>query len=190
MAWGSIDPNPAWDARLQADVTRLAWFLFLDWPSGQIRVSTHYRTVTALDEDWTGVGQFASIKIGNVKRNGALVTVTVGLQNLPADVIDGTVQNDAIGRDGVIYCGLFDEAWQDVVLDPLFTGVIHQPGKLASRREDGRWVTNASLEISNGLSPRHAIENHYSEQTAEPGDTAWRHTQDVARSLPWPTAIR
>lgn len=188
MAFGVRDTNATWSARAAADLCWPAIFLYLDWPTGVIRASTFPKPVTAGGEDWVGVGAFASFESAPMARSGALVTYRVGLTSIPQDAITDETEAAAIGRDAIIYFGFAAEGWTDFQLRQQFRGTILNAGDIKDRRgEDGRWVTNATIDISNGRSPRRQVETHHSRGTAAPGDTAARHLPLVDRAMTWPT---
>lgn len=188
MAFGAIDSNSAWDARIAAEVIRPALFVYLDWPTGAVRASTHYETVTALGESWTGVGNLAKFDAAPFEQSGALVTYTIGLTSVPQGTITDATENEAIGRRAEIYLGLFNQGWLDPELRRIFIGHVMSTGDFRmTLGDDGNWVVSASVRISNGRSPRRQLETHHSPETAESGDTFWRHLPLVGRSMPWPT---
>lgn len=188
MTFATIETGGTFATRLAAPIIRPAIFVYLDWPTGEIFASSHHAPVTANGQTWTGVGQFARLETSEFQSNGALVNFTVGFSALPQGVVDEVEQNDAIGRRAEIYLGLFDEAWAAPELRRQFIGTIASVGDFAHRRiGPGSWVTDASIEVTNGRNPRRAIQNHHSPETAENGDTAWRLLPTVARQQPWPT---
>lgn len=176
-----------WESRATADVRRPALFVYLDWPSGIVRASTFHKSVTIDGNAWTGVGNFAFLDAASFQRSSALVTFKLGLASLPQDAITEETEAGAIGRRAILYEGLFDAAWGDPVLKQIFIGHIISAGDFRHSRDgQGNWTTSASIEVSNGRSPRRRLENHHSPQTAETGDTAWRLLPTVGRSLTWP----
>lgn len=195
MAWATIATDPVFDARMAAEVIRPAVFVYLDWPTGIVRATTHHQTVQTTDATtspastvtWTGVGLVARIEAPEFKRNGAQVTYKLGYAGLPQGVVDDDTQAAAIGRRAEIYLGLFDASWSDPVLKRIFIGHVITTGDFIHRRdESGNWVTDASIEVSNGRSPRRSIKNHHSVETAASGDTAMRLLPTVGKALKWP----
>lgn len=195
MAWAVIGNDPVFNDRVKQKRVRPAVFVYLDWPTGVVRASTHHRTVTTTDTDvspaetavWSGVGNLAMIEAPSFERSGALVTYKIGLTSLPQQNIDDATEAAAIGRRARLYLGLADEAWSDWRLQLKFTGHIINTGDFKhTRQKDGSWLTDATLEISNGRSPRRQLELYHSPATAASGDTAWRLTATVAKALAWP----
>lgn len=188
MAWGTISVDATWLARLRAPIIRPAVFIYLDWPTGEVRASTHHKSVTVDGNAWTGVGNLARIDAPTAKRSSARQRYTLGLTSLPQGDVDDTVQASAIGTRAILYFGLFDEAWEDPLLERVFIGHVLTAGDFKHRRDDstGDWVTDASIEVSNGRSPRRQLRNHHSPETAEAGDTAWRLLPTAGRTLIWP----
>ncbi|MEL6220443.1 MAG: hypothetical protein AAFR79_18605 [Pseudomonadota bacterium] len=188
MAFATIETGGTFGARMAAQIIRPAAFLYLDWPTGEIFVSTHHTEVTADGRTWAGVGEFARLETDEFDDSGAQVVYTVGLSSLPQGAVDEAEQDDAIGQRAEIYLGLFDEGWANPVLRRIFVGTVGSVADFTHRRSENGWVTDASLEVTNGRNPRRAIQNHHSPETAENGDTAWRLLPNVARQQPWPTS--
>lgn len=189
MAWAEIETGGTFGDRIAATIIRPAMFVYLDWPTGEIRASTHHKSVTADGQDWTGVGRYARVGTVEFRQDGEQIAYTVGLTSIPQDAVDEAEQEEAIGRRAIVYRGLFAEGWTDPVLRQHFVGYIANVGRFKHRRvEGGVWVTDVSIEVRNGANPRRSIENHHSPATAESGDTAWRLLPTVARGQPWPTS--
>lgn len=191
MPWGAIDANATFNARLAAGVIRPAVFVYLNWPTGEIWASTHHKSVQTTDTStspastrtWSGVGGVAFIRAPQYGTGSALVRYTIGYRGLPQGAVTETTQDDAIGARAKIWLGLFDDGWTDPQLRLIFIGHILTTGNFVHRRdEDGNWLTDASIEISNGRNPRRPMANHHSPETAEVGDTAWRLLQTAVRS--------
>ena len=196
MGFATITTPSAWASRFALPIIRPAVFVYLDWPTGIVRASTHHKPVTIFDDSlspaetvtWSGVGNVGFVEAPEFRRNGALVTYKVGLSSLPQEDVDDDIEPLAIGRRALIYLGLFDEAWENPILKQIFIGHIISAGDFRHRRlENGDWVTDASVEISNGRNPRRRLENNHSPETAEGADTAWRLLPTVGRGLSWPT---
>lgn len=187
MAFATISRDPVWLERLAAPIARPAMFFFADWPSGEYRASTHHKSIVIGSDTWIGVGDAAFIDAPQFQRSSALMSFRIGLANLPQDDVDDTVESAAIGRRAILYLGLFDEAWENPVLESVFIGRVISAGDFKHKRlENGDLVTDASIEVSNGRNPRRPLSNHHSSETAAPGDTAWRLLPTVAKQLNWP----
>lgn len=187
MTFATIDTGGTFATRLAAGVIRPAFFLYLDWPSGEVRASTFHRPLTIGEDSWAGVGALAFIRTSPFRRSGALISYEIGLSSLPQVDIDDTVEAAAIGVRAELFMGLFATGWTDPVLRRVFIGHVISAGDFRHRRgEDGGWVTEASIEISNGRSPRRRLETHHSPETADYGDTAWRLLPTVGRAVTWP----
>lgn len=196
MAWAVIDDNASFNSLLAQKIVRPAVFVYLDWPSGEVFASTFHKSVTtsrgvtspATTETWTGVGNLAMVEAPQYQRNGAQITYKVGITSLPQENVSDATEAAAIGRRAKLYIGLFDENWENPVLSLKFIGHIITAGNFRDKRdpETGNWFTDASIEISNGRSPRRHLQNHHSVETTEAGDTAWRLLPTVGRALEWP----
>lgn len=189
--WASIKRDPTWLARLKAPEIYPAALLYLDWPTGELRASTHNKTLNLLGQSWTGVGSVAFIKPGTFGKDNALVRYTVGLSSLPQDSVDPDLEKQAIGRRAIMYLALFDRGWVDPVAEQVFVGHVRSAGDFELRQEeqdDGvvRTVVDASLEIANGRNPRRSIKLYHSVATAAPGDTAWRLAHTAGKTFKWP----
>lgn len=196
MAWGTIMTDAAWAARMAAKIIRPAIFLYLDWPGLPLRVSTFHKPVTTTEDDlspteaatWTGVGNLGFVETAPFGRGGALVSFKVGITSLPQGSITESTEAAAIGRRAILYLGLFDEAWENPILQRTFVGHIISAGDFKhSRDKAGNWITEASVEISNGRSPRRQLGNHHSPEVAAAGDTAWRLLPTAGRTVTWPS---
>lgn len=188
-AWASIERDATWLARLQASVVRPAVFVFLDWPTEEVRASTFHRSITIGADTWTGVGDAARIDGPEFRRSGALLRYRVGLASVAIDEhteAELDLESEAIGRRAILYLGLFDAAWENPVLESVFIGHILTVGDFKIRNEDGDKVMDASIEISNGRNPRRTVALHHGNATAEAGDTSMRLLPTVARALKWP----
>lgn len=191
MAFATIASNATVATRLAADVLRPAVFVYLDWPTGEIRASTHHKSVTIDGDTWSGVGDAARIDAAGFRANGARVIWTIGLASLPQTTpgLDIDVEATAIGVRAEVYLGYFEDGWVNPVLDLKFIGHVLSVGDFVHRRdENGNWVTDASIEVSNGRHPRRQLEPSHSPETAEAGDTAWRLLPTVGETVAWPTA--
>lgn len=180
-----------WDARNTAMVRRPALFVYLDWPTGAVRATMHHKSVTIDGDVWSGVGDLGFARMAASSRGSAATVYTIGLASLPQGSITAATEAQAIGRRAILYEGLFDEAWANPVLKKIFIGHIRTAGDIKNRRiwhddETFTWVTDASVEIGNGRHPRRQIANYHSIETAESGDTAWRHLPGVAHAKPFP----
>lgn len=195
MAFAETTIDPVWLDRIKQPIIRPALFLYLDWPTGEVRATTHYKTVTTFDQSvspnvsaaWSGVGNLAFVESPEFRSGGALVTYRVGLSSIPQGSADLDTEALAIGRRAYLYLGLFNASWQDPVLHRIFTGRVISAGDFSIRHvDDGQWVVDASIEISNGRNPRRAIANHHSPETAVAGDTGWSRLPTVAKGIIWP----
>jgi len=196
MGWGVISTDSTWAARLAAKIIRPAIFLYLDWPSLPLRVSTFHKPVTTTEDDlspteaatWSGVGNLGFVETSPFGRNGALVSYKAGVTSIPQGSITESTEAAAIGRRAIMYLGLFDQGWANPILQRLFIGHIISAGDFKhSRDKTGNWFTQASVEMSNGRSPRRRLGNHHSPETAPTGETAWRLLPTAGRSVTWPS---
>lgn len=187
MPFAEIDAGATFTTRLAAKVVRPAVFVYLDWPTGEVRASSFHRSITIGEDEWAGVGNLAMVETQPFTRSGALISYRIGLTSLPQGSITAATEAEAIGREAILYMGLFAEGWTDPVLRRIFVGHILTAGDFRHRRgDDGEWVTDASVEVSNGRHPRRRLETHHSPETAADGDTAWRHLPTVSRAVTWP----
>ena len=198
MAWGAIATDATWTARMASGVIRPAVFLYLNWPGEAVYASTHTKSITTVDPastasppanvTWSGVGNFGFIEADAFGRDGALVTYRVGLTSLPQSAITEATEASAIGERAIVYSGLFDANYENVALQQVFIGHIISAGDFKMKRNKaGEWLVEASVELSNGRSPRRQLQNHHSPETAEATDTAWRLLPTVGHSLTWPS---
>lgn len=193
--FAEISTDAVWADRAAQRVWRPAVFAYLDWPSGEVRASTHHKSITTFDESvspnvdstWTGVGNVATIEAPRYTKNGALITWKIGLSSLPQQAITDTQEAAAIGRRAMLWMGLFDDAWENPVLNRIFIGHIINAGDFVHRpSDDGGWLTDVTVEISNGRNPRRVVQNNHSPETAQGTDTGWRLLPTVAKQLQWP----
>lgn len=190
MTFAHLATDTTWAARIAAPVIRPAVFAFLDWPAGAIWASTHHKQVaisSGPDQGtFTGVGNVAAIEAPTYQASGAQLVYKVGLSSLPQQAITEASEAAAIGRRAILWLGLFDEGWANPVLRRVFTGRIISAGDFSHRRENGNWLTDASVEIANGRNPRRPLQNNHSAETVAAGDTSGLLLATVTRSQIWP----
>lgn len=181
MAWASVSPDATFTSRMQADVIRPADFLYLNWPSGVIRATTHHTSVTDQDANvWAGVGRHGFIKPSSADISGAAMRWTVGLTGLPVD--SSTNEEDAIGVDAELYLGVADAGLSDWKLDLVYKGFVQSAGKFEFRKENGQILMDVSLELGDQRNPNKGVIFFHSMQDG----AGWPHLHTVEKPLIWP----
>lgn len=185
MAFAFISPDSTFTTRMSADTIRPADFLYLNWPTGVIRATTHHESVTDADSPantWDGVGRFGFIRPAAAEMSGAAQRWEVGLTGLPRD--DSSNEVDAIGVEAEIYLGVADADFGDWRLDLIFAGYVQSAGKFEwTKNDNGQLLLTVSLVIGDQRNPRHGLVSYHSMR--ESGDY-WRHLHSVERKWVWP----
>lgn len=185
MAFATLADDTAFDELMAADIVRAAVFVFIDWPDEPIYASTHVRSVTAAGKTWTGVGAAGVVETDTAQQSAAAQRWTVGLNGVPASPVHLATQVSAIGVDAEVYLGAFDAGWQTPVLKLMFAG--YADGRRTKPRPSPTgFLVDVSLELSDGVTPRRAVQFHWADGVGAAGDTAQRLLYTVARSVPWP----
>ena len=95
--------NGALVTAAESKVFSPAWFVYLDWPTGAVRVWAGYGEIAWGGFTWLGLGTLG--KIGSISESSDLsansVTLEISGENTGeiSQALDGTAQ----GRDGIIY---------------------------------------------------------------------------------------
>lgn len=185
MTFALLSDDAAFNTRMSAEIVRAAVFVYIDWPGTPIYASSHIRTVTVAGHDWVGVGDAGFVESDSTHLSAAAQRWQVGLRGVPASPVLLADQASAVGVDAEIYLGSFNAGWQSPVLKQIFWG--YADGRRTRPRvaPDG-FVVDVSLELSDLVNPRKAVQFHWADGAGAPGDTALRLLPSVARAQPWP----
>lgn len=91
-------------------------FVFLDWPSGPVRVWNGNADITWNGFTWLGMSSFGGISDISESSDGSANGITLTLSGVPSENISDALANDAQGRSAQIYFGVVST--DTVVIDP------------------------------------------------------------------------
>lgn len=148
--------------------------VFVDWPSGPVRVHSGVGTMNWAGHDWHGVGDVGGVMLPGEDAGMAQGAASVSIGGDPVDLSD-IMREDYLGREVSVWYGIVTErAGASLVGQPfdVFTGEIE-----TAVDEQTPGFRGITLEITTGPSQRSAgrAVHSYADQIAEfPGDTAGR----------------
>jgi hypothetical protein len=167
--------------------------VYLDWPTGPVRVHSNVGTITYDGHDWTGVGNFAGLQMPGEETG--LISQPAQLRLIGApDELDQYLDDPIRDRDGEILFGLVtDRAGNTLIGDPfsIFIGYMDAMRETVAS-EDGTLRRDLLIDVAGGPSQRAFTELYhtYEDQKREfPGDTAGRlviNAEAEREKLTWP----
>jgi hypothetical protein len=167
--------------------------IYLDWPTGPVRVHSNVGTITYDGHDWTGVGNFAGLQMPGEETG--LISQPAQLRLIGApDELDQYLDDPIRDRDGEILFGLVtDRAGNTLIGDPfsIFIGYMDAMRETVAS-EDGTLRRDLLIDVAGGPSQRAFTELYhtYEDQKREfPGDTAGRlviNAEAEREKLTWP----
>lgn len=173
-------------SQYQSDNPNLIFLMELDWPGGQVRAHTGIGELKIGGRLWQGIGNLGGM--GTLSDNDEL-----GRSELPLElsVFDRTLLNeglrrDAVGRDGVVYAAVRDNAGQplEASFTPLFAGYISDVATTLGQNSRIRVVL-----ATDTADPRRRRPGRYTDDSHRrefPGDEFYRWTARTAdRPIYW-----
>lgn len=109
-----------------AEVVRPVALLYLDLPSGAIRVNSSDRTISYGGNDYTGVGNLGAISDVEDVAEVQAANVTVTMSGLNTTLLSSVFTDHYQGRPAIIYLGFLDSSYALTAggVFELFTGRI------------------------------------------------------------------
>lgn len=169
--------------------------VYLDWPDAPVRVHSNGGDLSWGGQIWRGIGGVGQLQIPDEALGLGSDDATVGLMGLD-DTLDGYLDDDIRGRDGVIYFGAVTERDGAVLIGapfPIFLGTMDAKTDLLERDGSEDLVRGVSISITPGPSQRSSSGIYHSnedQQLSFPGDTAGRLILQAYRegsTLRWPS---
>lgn len=125
-------------AALRKPGHRVATFLRMDHPDGEVRVWTGTGVIDHGGDDWLGCGQIAAINGVGSSSEPSVSAVTMTLSGVPADALS-VAETDLKGRQAVIYHGILTPA-DRVIDDLLVADVVDMDRQETSVADDGTYT--------------------------------------------------
>lgn len=167
--------------------------VYLDWPSGAVRMHSNVGTIQWGGHDWLGIGTFGAIEVPEEGVGLAQNTADLLLIGSPVDVQE-YLDEPIRGRDAQIYFGVVSDRSGNVLIgEPfdVFNGKMDALGFSIEAAEGG--VTyGLRLTVADGPSQREAAAAFHTDEDQRrrfPNDTAGRWVQLSVRqslTLKWP----
>lgn len=190
MAFAFLSPDATFQTRVAAEVVRPAIFVDLAWPTGDVRAHSHIGTVTtggSPGTEWTGVGDFAKVELTDASLDGSAVEARIGLQNMIPAAAQASTEEDAIGVVGQVYLGLFDENYEDPVLDLRFYGYVKETARVKANPADDGYTVDLSILLDDRSNPRRAVRTYHAVGEGVSGDTSRQlMVATVGKDYVWP----
>ena len=188
-------------AAMLAEMAKPIWYpvllVYIDWPSGPVRMNTGRGTISWDSQSWTGVGDIAAFDLPGDNSGFASQQGAIRMAGTLADIL-ATATENAKGKAVRAYLGaLTARESSTLVGDPYlrWSGYVDGTAIPPETVEvNGMTMHGLAVSLASGPNVRNsaAIVHSYADQIAAfPGDTAGRHTklaEPNAQRLKWPEA--
>jgi hypothetical protein len=113
-------------AAAEAVHAELCTFVYMDMPSGALRLHTRGGTITWGSADWLGVGKFGTISDIDEDAQLRPSGVNITLSGVDAALVSSALTEDYHGRAISVYQGFLNVSTMALVADPeeIFTGLM------------------------------------------------------------------
>lgn len=166
-------------------IFRPAFFVFLDWPGGEVRAWTGYGDFSWDGETWKGVGELGSISPIVESSDGRANGLTLTLNGIPSDALAEAMSNDAQGRTAKVWLAPMLEDCT-LACEPLL--LKNAKIDTCPIRDDGETgsitVQIESELIDNRVNVRRRT--HEDQQIVSPGDRYYEYTAGLQdKTISW-----
>jgi hypothetical protein len=167
--------------------------LYLDWPTGPVRVHSNVGTLNWDGHDWTGIGNFGAIQMPGEETGLISQPAQLRLVGAP-DELDDYLDDPIRDRDGEVFFGVVTERAGNALIGNPFSIYVGYMDAMRETVEADNGVLRRDLVINlaGGPSQRAYTDlfHTYEDQiAAHPGDTAGRLVQNAEAErdrLTWP----
>lgn len=191
--------DPVWLPLADAGLLQKVYFLYLDWPSGPVRVHSYVGDIEVDGHLWKGVGILGDIESNGAARVSQKPVITLKLSDVPDRAADHMTVEGASGREARLYVGAKDPYHDDLRL----IGGIHREfgGEIGAVLMEFQEIDDSgtrrfsySVEVEFGRSPRQPLTYFHSDAdqrriTADSPlgpDTGFRHlASNFAEPVVW-----
>jgi hypothetical protein len=185
------------DDALLDEMSRPVWYpillVYLDWPTGPIRVHSGTGALLWAGYNWAGVGRFGAIGVPGEVPGLQAEVISLGLVGLPEEVLElasAPIRN----RRGAIFIGATTAAGNNVLVgEPYLLASGYMDALRYTIQRDGSdLVHGLHLDLGVGPSARAAATVHHSaedQRSHYPNDTAGRHLIESEKRIAvmkWP----
>lgn len=152
-------------------------FVYIDWPTGPVRVNSSTKVINAFGEDWLPSGAYGSISIPEESMSIGAPTTTIKLAG-DLDTLIDELDQDPRNRDVVIYFSTLVSLESDQINGTpvnMFTGYVDGVDFEFSRDSVEFGESSISITVASGPSPRSntsLVHSNESQLIKFPNDTA------------------
>jgi len=181
----SRDLSAAIQSAIAAEVVRPAFFVYLDLPSGAVRVNSTIYSITYDGNAYTGVGDLGSINAVTEATDFSSPGLDLTLSGLNPTLISAAYDDHYQGRQVSVYLGFLNSEHALVDAFELFTGRIDYM-QVDAGEETVTITVRCENELVDWERPKIARYNDADQQSRYPGDLGLEYVPlMVEREIVW-----
>jgi hypothetical protein len=165
----------------------LVTFVYLDFPSGALRLHTRTGTITWDSNDYLGVGKFGSVSDIDEDAQLRPAGVTITLSGVDAALVSSAVTEDIHGRAISVYQGFLNVSTMVLVADPeeIFRGLMDYM-TIDMGQNTGSISVQCEGELARWQRHNGSLYTHESQQALWAGDRGFDQVPYLkSRAIDW-----